>query len=649
MDPTAAADSTTSPRPRDSGNSTIPPMAPCSRAPLACLACRSRHLKCDGSKPRCSRCSESARQCQYAKSRRGGLDRAYLAHRRRRLAATVEGHVTPPQDTAGAHLEHVSEAATRCTVTPGPAGNNSTTTSSISDSPSSSPGAFNLLGGVQESIDKDPLIEVYYRTFHKFHPMVVPLRALARLCRDPLRQASLKPLLAVMRLIGTLYTAKHWPAQANQAIETCLAQAPLRDPFVVQCQLLYSVALFWYNDRIGAAKHKAAAHQTALDLGMHEREFAAHNAHGDAVLAESWRRTWWCNYIFEAYYLGTLGTLEFAVLQTEASVHLPCSEDEYESGEIPDPRTLDDYENREFQHDDDDDALPFSSFAHLIGAVKCAASAVALVPKLLSGEASAQILQAADATLDGWLLLLPDAPNAIVSSKGEIDELMHQAFLLVNVCAIGLHRPLSDLKFNQVEGVSSCAREPPREILTPDLVKVHTLRVLRAVQIQIRILALPFRPFHHTPFTTCMVSEGTLALLSACKWQLQGQELRVARDQIRMTIGCLKALGAVWPRTANNVKEIQTISQHVLGLRGVNSSQGNKTPESNKVPSLAGGNSSRTSISSKEEQSSGVGGWDLMASLGEIDLCGFVSIGEQTVNAGDLDAGLSWWINEPPW
>jgi hypothetical protein len=116
------------------------------------------------------------------------------------------------------------------------------------------------------------------------------------------------------------------------------------------------------------------------------------------------------------------------------------------------------------------------------------------------------------------------------------------------------------------EGFSSCAREPPLETPTPDLVNVHTVRVLRSVEAQIRLLALPVQEFRHTPFITCMVSEGTLALLSACVFLLRGKDLVTARDQIRMTIGCLKALGEVWPRTARNVRELQTIGQYVLGL-----------------------------------------------------------------------------------
>ena len=70
----------------------------------------------------------------------------------------------------------------------------------------------------------------------------------------------------------------------------------------------------------------------ALDLGMFHRGFATEHGHGDLMLTECWRRTWWTLYIVDAYYAGTLGTLEFAVVGVEATVDLPCEESEYESG-----------------------------------------------------------------------------------------------------------------------------------------------------------------------------------------------------------------------------------------------------------------------------------------------------------------------------
>lgn len=38
--------------------------------PLACVACRSRKLKCDRSSPACNRCIKSGAECIYPESRR---------------------------------------------------------------------------------------------------------------------------------------------------------------------------------------------------------------------------------------------------------------------------------------------------------------------------------------------------------------------------------------------------------------------------------------------------------------------------------------------------------------------------------------------------------------------------------------------------
>lgn len=196
---------------------------------------------------------------------------------------------------------------------------------------------------------------------------------------------------------------------------------------------------------------------------------------------------------------------------------------------------------------------------------------------------------------------------------------------------IGLHRPFSDLKFNAVEDVSSCEREPPLDTPTPDLVNVHTVRVLRSVEAQIRLLALPVRKFHHTPFTTCMVSEGTLALLSACNYLFKGKDLATARDQIRMTIGCLQALGEIWPRTARNVREIQTIAHHVLGI-GPKIAAKSNTPNSSEVPPLFGG---QRGLGSEGGSSNST---DMLPSLDSIeDLCGWYNLGD----LDDLPWGLT--------
>jgi hypothetical protein len=90
---------------------------------------------------------------------------------------------------------------------------------------------------------------------------------------------------------------------------------------------------------------------------------------------------------------------------------------------------LQDFDCREF----DSSNTTFSSFAYLIGAVRCAVAAVASAPKVPEHSASPDIVQAADAMVDGWLLLLPKDEKPVMTKSGKIDELMFQAHMLIHV------------------------------------------------------------------------------------------------------------------------------------------------------------------------------------------------------------------------
>ncbi|RSM02341.1 hypothetical protein CEP52_007986 [Fusarium oligoseptatum] len=600
------------------------------RSSLACLPCRSRHLKCDGKKPECTRCAEAVRECLYARSRRGGLDRAALAERRQRLAAAELGNVEPapvksPQLVGQTSVPLILSPGFRLSADDGILGGLSLGDDFSRQTPPTTP-------QVQvQDIENDALVNLYYKDFHRFHPFILPKRCLIKYCQDPSREASFKPLVAIIRFIGHLYDSKQWSTSFKDFVEICFLQASPNDPLMVQCRLLYSIVLFWHGYKEDSKREMDVAVQLALQLGMCRQEFATEHGYQDPVLVECWRRTWWMLFIVDAFYAGTLGAMNFATLDVEATVELPCEESEYESGEIPEPKTLEEFDCREFASDD----TSFSSFTYLISAVRCAALAISIAPKVAVKEASTQVIEAADSVIDAWLLLLPKDDKQVISKTGVIDELMFQAHLVIHVATIGLHRPLSDLRFNAIESVSSCARDPPADSPTPDLINVHTIRVLRSVEAQIRLLALPARPFNHTPFITCMVSEGTLALLSACNFLHKGKELAIARDQIRMTIGCLKTLGEMWPRTARNVREIQMIARHVLGL-GPKSTK-SSTPQSTGVPSLSGGEGQETFSSEGGQLSSDD---DILASLGNMDtVCGWYS-------SSDFATDMSWWTGQ---
>lgn len=299
------------------------------RSSLACLPCRSRHLKCDGVRPQCSRCIELDKRCQYAQSRRGGLDRAALAERRKRLEAAGRNHVEPVDSANSPQWAHQHRESLSGDVGVDLPNSSYELFGEISSSESPATPQIDI---DNERIAGDSLLDSYYKHFHKFHPLVLPQRHLVRIHQDPGMQLNLRPLIAILRFIGHIYSSHEWSAPLRDHVETCFAEASQIDPIMVQCRILYSIVLFWNSYKDDAKREMDAAVRLGLDLQMFRQDFAAKHGAQDAVLTECWRRTWWTLYMVDAYYAGTLGTMNFATLDVDATVDLPCEELDYEQG-----------------------------------------------------------------------------------------------------------------------------------------------------------------------------------------------------------------------------------------------------------------------------------------------------------------------------
>lgn len=293
------------------------------RISLACLACRDKHIRCDGTKPICNRCTERNTQCKYGTSRRGGLDRAALAARRQRNAVSAS-------TSSGSPSRNSSD---------NPFTNESTDTPETGDGLNFEHSLDDLFGAPSLSsfpvdMTSDPFIDMYYNCFHKFHRCVLPRKRFALYMKDPLNSSRLRPVTCAIRFIGSLYSRSSQSSTLRQEAADAIAEArriPL-EPFIAQAQLLYSVALFWCGDRAQARQYLDDAVSLAVDLGMFKCEFAAAYGEGDAVLEESWRRTWWQIYLVDASYFHIQRDSSFPSRDIPATADLPCEESEYELG-----------------------------------------------------------------------------------------------------------------------------------------------------------------------------------------------------------------------------------------------------------------------------------------------------------------------------
>ncbi|CAG8004414.1 unnamed protein product [Penicillium olsonii] len=501
------------------------------RISLSCTPCRYKHVRCDGQKPACARCVADAKECVYPASRRRGNPKQ-----------KPQSNPTPVVYESSLDLlleQHVSSAASTSSI----ATNRETELASQSSQ----------------------LMGLYYDFFHAAHPCTLPLAALKNRLSDP----RVQPLLQVICYVGSIFdkstsSSEIWSQRAYHAISQIRAKSD-PDPFDVQALLLYSIAIYWCNE---PEKGVALLYETiriAVTLGMNTRAFAKSYGEGSPVVEESWRRTWWVIYITDAHIAGSTHTYPFRTSGLEMTTDLPCEEDQYEKQDIPFPRSLDDYENREFLGEDE---AKFSSYTELIGLTLGIDRA--LSPGSTEDDQLYKAMAAgSDTSVRGWFSLLSPEKRDLIGPNGSFDEVMFKALFIMHTYAVEIHRPLSALTHSAIESVSRCAPLAPSERLQCNNAQergLHTLKCTTGINGIDELLNLPSNMSSHTPFIICMIANVTIAHLSACRFLYSGERLARSREKIRLTMGTLKRLSEHWTLGKRTYREIGIIAREILSL-----------------------------------------------------------------------------------
>ncbi|OTB05592.1 hypothetical protein M426DRAFT_319583 [Hypoxylon sp. CI-4A] len=277
------------------------------RVSLACVQCRSKHVKCDATLPACLRCQQEDKPCFYAKSRRGIRD-----PKKRSLISDK-----PPTTAYGSLL---------------PASNLSPAASSIQSSSHDLPSGWTI-NATSSAVasprnEKELLLDLFYSYFHPSYPCLPPKRFFFNHVEaDP---DSYHFLLSVINFCGSLYSNQ---IPSEDLREAAYSAACGSLPFTVQTVqglLILSIAAFGemrFEHYTGWANRAATM---AVELGMNQKAFA--DGTSDSVLAESYRRTWWClTFLESTRNLSDVGSA-LSVADAASDVDLPCEEWEYDSG-----------------------------------------------------------------------------------------------------------------------------------------------------------------------------------------------------------------------------------------------------------------------------------------------------------------------------
>ncbi|KAK2746545.1 hypothetical protein FQN55_005531 [Onygenales sp. PD_40] len=485
------------------------------------------------------------RQCKYMQSRRGGHNKIVSRDTQSPTAATQSPASKPPGSNHSSFGEQ----------------NNAT-----ADDSDSLGGVIEASGtnyGSPSSVNSgtpDRPLECYYSFFHEPHPMILPRQQfMARLEYDG---KSLEAVATVMRYIGSLCGHCPFPESFKVHAEKLLFSTQLpKNGYFGQALTLYSIATHWSNDKVRAREILDIASSLALEIGIHSRQFAYQYGEGNPVLEESWRRTWWLLYVVDSLYAGIRHAPTFALWSVNADVELPCEEEDFHSGNIPKPRTLFEFDDREFDAVD----VVFSSFAYLIDASRILGTALAVGSD--AGNPVDPAVDHADSGLVAWAFHLPDVKQEMVTKKGKVDPILFLAHMLIQTTTIYLHRPRSKLLYCSAENISKCAPPPPPERLShaaQEAYQLHTVKVLTAAERISKLLALPTPLVKQSQFIICMVALSAIAQLSACIFDTNIGQSRAIKERIRVNIGALKAHEKIWPLGRKTLYEVKLIAREVF-------------------------------------------------------------------------------------
>lgn len=549
------------------GSQAVPPSVP-----AACLGCRAKHLKCDGLTP-CTRCTSSNSECIYVASRRGykGPRRGTAANPNKRHASSSPPASTGVGDSCPMLLGHTPVSMPMASVS---GFNPAIVLPTEPPSPFTGPSSLTNLQVYRNSFATavpasrtmlpapptqptpslpERCIDAFYRFFHAGHPFVLPREAFIRLTKDG--ATKLDALIAAMRYIGSLYLDVG-PARAiyfDEAIRSCYAPSTPKDGFLIQALLLVIIGLDGSCQQDKARELLADCERIALEINLNTRPFATMHGRGNPMLEESWRRTWWDLYICDGMIAGVHRVTNFLLFDIAADVALPCEEHQYLSGDIPQPMYLEDFDDQLFSGED----RPFSSFAYRIAAARILGR---FMRSPTSGFLGDENVTKIESLLTNWRIHLPDSKRYNINKNCQLDEMMFQAHFVIHACTIMLHQPLSQLDSSPTRAVTSCA--PHRPIATGQEFNIHTQHTITAAYEISQMITQPVPILNHTHFFTCVVTLSSIVHLS--KWALYFiHDEEDLRQQIRLNIGALNKISAVWKAASTACGQVKGVAQEI--------------------------------------------------------------------------------------
>ncbi|KAI5863296.1 hypothetical protein GGS23DRAFT_604915 [Durotheca rogersii] len=527
------------------GDSRTPP----NTVQAACLACRGKHLKCDGNTP-CGRCQIHETECIYVASRRG-----YKGPRRNPPNPGKRPASDSPPSANGDTCSLIASVTRPMATAPSVSTFNPAVVVAESPATPFTASGVNGLqlyrsqylngGGALVGPDTQPqqtiperCLNSFYYYFYPGHPSVLPKEHLLKMAKEK----DLAHLLAAMRWVGSLYIDVG-PARATyfeEAMRLVYAQDVVRDGYLVQAMVILLIGLDGSCQQEKAREILSHVERIAIEIGLYTRAFATLHGGGVPRVEESWRRTWWDLFVVDGMVAGVHRQTNFLLFDIVAD-------------NIPRPMYLEDFDDQVFSGEERE----FSSFAYRVASIRNLGRMMRL-PN--NGFPSEENVSRIESLLSNWRMHLPPTKIDSLNKDCQLDEMMFQAHMINHACSIILHQPLSQLDSSPARDVTACA--PHRAVQSGDNFNIHTRHIIKAACEISKMVTYNVPITSHTHFFTCVLTLSSIVHLS--KWALYFiHDEDDLRQQVRLNIGALNKLSNVWKAANTASGQVRGVAQEI--------------------------------------------------------------------------------------
>ena len=405
----------------------------------------------------------------------------------------------------------------------------------------------------------ETVMDIFYSNFHNAHPFVIP----QRLYRA--KPTLLPPVLkSVIMFVASHFIPGFVQDGLRNAAENITSDRVPADGFKVQGLLLFGMSLFARCEQELALTIIDKAIDLALNLGMNSKTFATTHGMGNAIIEESWRRTWWDLYMVDGI-LSSLNSIHhtFRLQHIQNDVPLPCEETDYvECKAITTFRSQQDFLERAFAAE----PYNYSSEAYKIEAVRLLGKVVNISSEIVSPND--EQVESLDAQLANFILSLPPEKRYTIERDGKCDEILFSAHNLIDSALISLHRPRSTLTFIQNHYPTECTR--PEAIRAPiSAYEVHTAKTIKAANSISQAIALRTPLSKHSPCFVCATLLSAIVHLPAYSVEIDMERASAIKERLQLTINALNSIGEVWPMGKAAKGQISQFARDVFAGQAV--------------------------------------------------------------------------------